>query len=91
MEPMMPTYRRASAVYTRQLLDQGTRYQPEAWTANDGSIRSSVDFEPGGGRCCIQGRPAALRELAAALTAAADTADQAERAELPAPVVEVSS
>jgi hypothetical protein len=91
MEPMMPTYRRASVVYTSLLLDQGTRYQPDAWTANDGSIRSSVDFEPGGGRCCIQGRPAALRELAAALVLAADKADQAERAELPAPVVEVSS
>jgi hypothetical protein len=87
---MMPTYRRASVVYTSLLLDEGTRYQPEAWTANDGSIRSSVDFEPGGGRRCIQGRPAALRELAA-LVLAAHKADQAERAELPAPVVEVSS
>jgi hypothetical protein len=88
---MMPTYRRTSVVYTSLLLDQGTRYQPDAWTANDGSIRSSVDFEPGGGRCCVQGRPAALRELAAALVLAADKPDQAERAELPAPVVEVSS
>jgi hypothetical protein len=85
---MMPTYRRSSVVYTSLLLGQGTGYQADAWPANDGRIRCSVDFEPGGGRCCIQGRPAALRELAAALTAAAD---QAEQAESPEPVVEVSS
>ncbi len=85
---MMPTYRRSSVVYTSLLLGEDTRYQPEAWTANDGSIRCSVDFQPGGGRCCIQGRPAALRELAAALVLAAD---KAEAAELPEPVVGVGS
>mgnify|MGYP003288048314 CR=1 FL=1 len=76
---MMPTYRMASVVYTSLLLSDGTRYQAEAWTANDGSIRCSVDFEPRGGRCCIQGRPAALRELAEALGRAVDAAEQAEQ------------
>jgi hypothetical protein len=85
---MMPTYRSSSVVYTSLLLGEGAGYQPEAWTANDGSIRCSVDFDPGAGRCCIQGRPAALRELAAALVLAAD---KAEAAELPEPVVEVGS
>jgi hypothetical protein len=78
---MMPTYRMASVVYTSLLLSDGTPYQAETWTANDGSIRCSVDFDPrGGGRCCIQGRPAALRELAEALVRAVDAAEQAEQA-----------
>ena len=78
---MMPTYRMSSVVYTSLLLGDGTSYQAEAWTANDGSIRCSVDFDPrGGGRCCIQGRPAALRELAEALVRAVDAAEQAEQA-----------
>ncbi len=85
---MMPTYRMSSVVYTSLLLGEGTRYQPEAWPANDGSIRCSVDFDPGGGRCCLQGTPAALRELAAALVKAADQAEEAAEAE---PVVEVGS
>ena len=87
---MMPTYRSSSVVYTSLLLGQGTHYQPEAWPANDGSIRSSVDFEPGGGsRCCLQGTPAALRELAAALSQAADQAE--EEAVEAEPVVGVGS
>ena len=86
---MMPTYRRSSVVYTSLLLGEGTGYQPEAWPANDGSIRCSVDFDPGGGRCCIQGTPAALRELAAALSQAAD---QAEKEAIEAePVIGVGS
>jgi hypothetical protein len=88
---MMPTYRSSSVVYTSLLLDVGTGYQADAWPAHDGSIRCSVEFEPGGGRCCLQGTPAALRELAAALGLAADKAEQVEGAELPEPVVEVGS
>ncbi len=85
---MMPTYRMSSVVYTSLLLGEGTRYQADAWPAHDGSIRCSVEFDPGAGRCCIQGRPAALRELAAVLVLAADQAEAVERAE---PVVEVGS
>ena len=85
---MMPTYRRSSVVYTSLLLGEGTGYQADAWPAHDGSIRCSVEFDPGAGRCCLQGRPAALRELAAALVLAADKADAAELAE---PVVGVGS
>jgi hypothetical protein len=85
---MMPTYRRASVVYTSLLLGEGAGYQADAWPAHDGSMRGSVDFEPGGGCCCIQGTPTALRELAAALVLAADKAEAAELAE---PVVEVGS
>jgi hypothetical protein len=68
----------SSVVYTSLLLNQGTIYRPEAWPASDGSIRCSVDFDPRGGRCCIQGQPAALRELADALLAAVHAAEQAE-------------
>jgi hypothetical protein len=77
---MMPAYRRSSVVYTSLLLGEGTRYQPDAWPAHDGSIRCSVEFDPGAGRCCLQGPPAALRELAAALIQAADLADAAASA-----------
>jgi hypothetical protein len=77
---MMPNHPMSSVVYTSLLLNQGTTYRPEAWPSSDGSIRCSVDFDPRGGRCCIQGQPAALRELADALLAAVHAAEQTNRA-----------
>lgn len=52
---MMPTYRSSSVVYTSLLLHEGTGYQADAWPAHDGSIHCSVEFQPGAGRCCLQG------------------------------------
>jgi len=46
------------------------------WHSTDGVLNASVRFEAGGySSGHIQGEPAALRELAAALTLAADRAD----------------
>jgi major membrane immunogen (membrane-anchored lipoprotein) len=52
------------------------------WRTDAGKLRASVGFDAGGhSNAHIQGPPAALRELAAALV---DAADRAERAEDPA-------
>ena len=46
------------------------------WRTETGEARASVGFDAGGtSHGHLQGPPAALRELAAALTAAADQAD----------------
>ena len=55
------------------------------WHSTDGVLNASVRFDAGGySSGHIQGEPAALRELAAALTLAADLADPAAA---PAPAV----
>ena len=52
------------------------------WRDGGGGLHASVRFEAGGySSAHIQGDPVALRELAAALTLAADQADGAEHAE----------
>jgi hypothetical protein len=62
------------------------------WRTDLGARRASVRFAVGGySYATIQGDPAALRELAAALIQAADQAKEAEDAELPEPVVRVGS
>jgi hypothetical protein len=60
------------------------------WRTNLGALRTSVRFEVGGySYATIQGDPAALRELAAALV---DAADQAEEEAVEAePMVGVGS
>jgi hypothetical protein len=56
------------------------------WHSSDGVLNASVRFDAGGySSGHIQGPPAALRELAAALTLAAELADPAD---VPAPAVE---
>jgi hypothetical protein len=56
------------------------------WHSSDGVLNASVRFDAGGySSAHIQGPPAALRELAAALTLAAELADPAD---VPAPVVD---
>jgi hypothetical protein len=55
------------------------------WHSTDGVLNASVRFDAGGySSAHLQGPPAALRELAAALTLAADLADPAAA---PAPAV----
>jgi hypothetical protein len=62
------------------------------WRTDTGALRASIRFEVGGySYATIQGDPAALRELAAALIEAADQAEEPEEAELPEPVVRVGS
>jgi hypothetical protein len=56
------------------------------WRTDAGDLRASVGFDAGGhSNAHIQGPPAALRELAAALHLAADLADPPA---IPAPVAE---
>jgi hypothetical protein len=60
------------------------------WRTDAGALRASVRFEVGGySSATIQGDPAALRELAAALSLAADQAE--EEAVEAEPVVGVAS
>jgi hypothetical protein len=55
------------------------------WHSSDGTLNASVRFEVGGySSGHIQGPPAALRELAAALV---DAADRADASTVPAPAV----
>jgi hypothetical protein len=62
------------------------------WRTNLGEPRASVRFEVGGhSYATIQGDPTGLRELATALTLAADQAELAEDEELAEPVVGVGS
>jgi hypothetical protein len=75
------------------IVPAGARYDSHHhWRTNLGELRASVRFEVGGyNSATIQGEPAALRELAAALIQAADQAEEAEDGELPEPVVRVGS
>jgi hypothetical protein len=57
------------------------------WHNSAGVLHASVRFDAGGySNGHIQGEPAALRKLAAALHLAADQADQADQAEQSRPV-----
>jgi hypothetical protein len=55
----------------------GAAYDRHQWRTQAGAVRASVRFEAGGyANAHLQGPPAALRQLAAALTLAADHTDQ---------------
>jgi hypothetical protein len=68
------------------IVPAGASYDPSYhWRTDTGALRASIGFDAGGHSSAhIQGPPAALRELAAALI---EAADQAEAADDPAPVV----
>ena len=72
---------RRSALSVALLAHTGTDYDLDAWLASDGQANGSVRYDSDRAWFTIQGRPAALRELAAVLL---DAADQAESAEEPA-------
>jgi hypothetical protein len=61
------------------LVPVGAAYDPSHhWRTETGAVRASVRFEVGGYSAAhVQGEPAALRELAAALVEAADQAEAA--------------
>jgi hypothetical protein len=90
---VMPAYPpRPSTLHATLLAQPGTGYQPDAWQTTAGAWHGSIRYDAGVLYLTIQGPPPALRELAAALTAAADQADQhataaaAEQTELPVPL-----
>jgi hypothetical protein len=83
---MMPLDRMPS-ISLGIILPTGAAYDSHHhWHSSDGVLNASVRFDAGGySNVHIQGPPAALRELAVALTLAADLADPAA---VPAPAVE---
>jgi hypothetical protein len=84
---MMPLDRMPS-VSLGIILPVGAAYDPSHhWRNSAGVLHASVGFEAGGySHGHVQGEPAALRELAAALVEAADLAEQASDPALaPAP------
>ena len=74
------------------LVPPGANYHDRyRWRTDLGALRASVQFRAGGySYAAIQGEPTALRELAVALTAAADEAEQEAVVEAE-PVVGVGS
>jgi hypothetical protein len=77
MEPMMqndPT--RRSALSVALLTHPGTRYEADCWMAGNGQANGSVRYDSDRAWFTIQGRPAALRELAEALLACAELTEQ---------------
>jgi hypothetical protein len=75
---MMPPDRSPS-ISVGIIVPAGATYDPHHhWRTDAGEWRASVRFDAGGySNAHIQGEPAALRELAAALALAADQADTA--------------
>jgi hypothetical protein len=84
---MMPNDRMPS-ISLGIILHPGARYDASyTWRTDGGELRASVGFDVGGySSGHLQGPPAALRELAAALTAAADRAEDSDD---PAPAMAV--
>jgi hypothetical protein len=87
---MMPLDRMPS-VSVGIIVPPGTAYDTHHhWRNNAGVLHASVRFDAGGySNAHIQGQPTALRELAAALTLAADQADHDDQADAGRPAVEV--
>jgi hypothetical protein len=77
MEPMMPTDpTRRSALSVALLAHAGTRYEVDCWLAGNGQPNGSVRYDTDRAWFTIQGRPAALRELAEALLRCAALTEQ---------------
>ena len=84
MMPNDPT--RRSALSVALLAHTGTSYEVDAWMADNGQPHGSVRYDTDRAWFTIQGRPAALRELAEALLRCAELTEQTYPAS-PAPVV----
>ena len=63
---------RRSALSVALLAHTGTRYEVDAWMAGNGQPNGSVRYDTDRAWFTIQGRPAALRELAEALLGCAE-------------------
>jgi hypothetical protein len=77
MEPMMhldPT--RRSALSVALLAHPNSRYDVDCWLASTGQPHGSVRYDTDRAWFTIQGRPAALRELAQALLACAELTER---------------
>jgi hypothetical protein len=69
------------------LAHPNSRYEVDCWMADNGQPHGSVRYDTDRAWFTIQGRPAALRELAEALLRCADLTEQTYPAPSP-PVVE---
>jgi hypothetical protein len=69
-----PTRRSALSVALLAHTDSG--YEVDCWLADTGQPHGSVRYDTARAWFTIQGRPAALRELAEALVACAELAEQ---------------
>ena len=79
MMPNDPT--RRSALSVALLAHTGTDYDLDAWMAGDGQANGSVRYDTDRAWFTIQGRPAALRELAEALLGCAELTEQTDPAQ----------
>jgi hypothetical protein len=85
MEPMMqPDPTRRSALSVALLAHPNSRYEVDCWLAATGQANGSVRYDTERAWFTIQGRPAALRELAQALMACAELTEQTYPAPAPA-------
>jgi hypothetical protein len=88
MEPMMPNDpTRRSALSVALLAHADTHYEVDCWMAGNGQPNGSVRYDIDRAWFTIQGRPAALRELATVLVRCAELTEQTYPAPV-APVVE---
>jgi hypothetical protein len=78
---------RRSALSVALLARAGTGYEVDCWIAGNGQPNGSVRYDTNRAWFTIQGRPAALRELAEALLRCADLTEQTYPASA-APVAE---
>ena len=67
---------RRSALSVALLTHADTRYELDAWLAGNGQPNGSVRYDTDRAWFTIQGRPAALRELAEALVHCAELTEQ---------------
>ena len=74
MMPNDPT--RRSALSVALVAHPGSRYDVDAWMADNGQPHGSVRYDTDRAWFTIQGRPAALRELAEALLRCAQLTEQ---------------
>ena len=74
MMPNDPT--RRSALSVALLTHAGTRYEVDCWMAGNGQPNGSVRYDTDRAWFTIQGRPAALRELAQTLLACAELTER---------------
>jgi hypothetical protein len=88
MMPSDPT--RRSALSVALLAHTGTDYVVDAWMASDGQPNGSVRYDTDRAWFTIQGRPAALRELADALVRCAELTEHTYPAPAPSLVEEVA-
>jgi hypothetical protein len=91
MEPMMPNDpTRPSALSVALLAHADTRYEVDCWMAGNGQPNGSVRHDTERAWFTIQGRPAALRELAQALLSCAELTERTYPDSSPSLVEEVT-